>query len=241
MPKKITFDWSSLERKQLIKSLYAIHSKVTKKDISIHEFQKLISKHLKSIVPVIVKKRWDKDIERNAVWVGGTYYRDSDKNCHKCIEIEFFYKINSEKIILSPSGFKRICGVIADTLLHEIIHMRQYRRRNFKILPDYASTAEKTSERQQQEYLGNSDEIDAYGFNIACDLMERFKNDQKQVTNYLNKKRFGHGWNSWRTYLKTFDNNHNHIIIKRLKQKIVRYLPYAELGKPYKNKDWISH
>jgi hypothetical protein len=40
---------------------------------------------------------------------------------------------------------------MADTILHEIMHMRQYRRRKFKILPDYASTAEKTEQRAEQD------------------------------------------------------------------------------------------
>jgi hypothetical protein len=45
--------------------------------------------------------------------------------------------------------------------------MRQFRRRNFKQLPDYASNAEKSEIREEQEYLGCKDEIDAYSFNIA--------------------------------------------------------------------------
>jgi hypothetical protein len=135
-----------------------------------------------------------------------------------------------------------MCTTIADTLLHEIIHMRQFRRRNFKQLPDYASNAEKSELREEQEYLGCSDEIDAYGFNIACELMNKFGKNNVQVVNYLNenqksKKRRP---NSWRMYLKAFEHDHNHPIIQRVKKKVVRYLPAAEVGKPYRNKDWIN-
>ena len=135
-----------------------------------------------------------------------------------------------------------MCTTIADTLLHEIIHMRQFRRRNFKQLPDYASNAEKSELREEQEYLGCSDEIDAYGFNIACELMNKFGKNNIQVVNYLNenqksKKRRP---NSWRMYLKAFEHDHNHPIIQRVKKKVVRYLPAAEVGKPYRNKDWIN-
>jgi len=193
-------------------------------------------------LPVIIRKKWEKRSDINMVYVGGTYYRDLDKAHQKCIEIEIFYKFGETTLLLSKQGFRRICCLIADTILHEIIHMRQYRRRKFKILPDYASTAEKTSQRQEQEYLGHSDEIDAYSFNIACDLMSKFRNNQKQVINYLNKKRFQRrDWNNWKSYLLAFDKNHNHPIIKRLKQKIVKYLPNTILGKPYKSKDWINH
>ena len=135
-----------------------------------------------------------------------------------------------------------MCTTIADTLLHEIIHMRQFRRRNFKQLPDYASNAEKSDIRQEQEYLGCSDEIDAYGFNIACELMDKFGKNKNQIVNYLNENQKGkkRRHNSWRMYLKAFEHDHNHPILQRVKKKVVRYLPAAEVGKPYRNKDWIN-
>jgi hypothetical protein len=120
--------------------------------------------------------------------------------------------------------------------------MRQFRRRNFKQLPDYASNAEKSKIREEQEYLGCSDEIDAYGFNIACELMDKFGKNKKQVVNYLNENQKGkkRRHNSWRMYLKAFEHDHNHPILQRVKKKVVRYLPAAEAGKPYRNKDWIN-
>jgi hypothetical protein len=120
--------------------------------------------------------------------------------------------------------------------------MRQYRRREFKILPDYDSNAEMSEQRQEQSYLGCTDEIDAYSFNIACELMDSFKNDYDSVIEYVSKKhRKGRlKSHSLRTYLKAFEYNHNHPIIKRLKTRIIRYLPNAEFGKPYRTTDWIN-
>jgi hypothetical protein len=34
---------------------------------------------------------------------------------------------------------------------------------------------------------GYSDEIDAYGINIACELLHRFNNDTDKVIEYLNE------------------------------------------------------
>lgn len=154
----------------------------------------------------------------------------------------FQYRTDEKVINLTSKRFAGMCTTIADTLLHEIIHMRQFRRRNFKQLPDYASNAEKSELREEQEYLGCSDEIDAYGFNIACELMNKFGKNNIQVVNYLNEnqksKKRRH--NSWRMYLKAFEHDHNHPIIQRVKKKVVRYLPAAEVGKPYRNKDWIN-
>jgi DNA-binding NtrC family response regulator len=131
---------------------------------------------------------------------------------------------------------------MADTVLHEIMHMRQYRRRKFKDLPDYASTAARAEKRQEQEYLGNSDEIDAYSFNIACELLDKFHGNTKKAVNYLNEHQKGlrRRHNCWRMYLKAFDYEHNHPIIQRVKKKVIRYMPHALNGKPYRNKDWID-
>jgi hypothetical protein len=43
--------------------------------------------------------------------------------------------------------------------------------------------------------LGCSDEIDAYGFNIACELLYRFNNDADKVIEYLNDDEVVNGEN----------------------------------------------
>jgi len=238
--RKPTFNWSLLDRKDLIKFLYLIHPEVSEKRISVTVFQKILSKHLKSKLPITVSKKLDKFTETGSVYVGGTYFSDYDKNHRRCIEISFFYNLDQKYLKLSKRGFYGICILATDTILHEIMHMRQYRRRNFKFLPDYASTAEKSSQRQEQSYLGNSDEVDAYSFNIACDLMDKFKKDERKVANYLREGQILRRSSGWKMYLRAFDFNHNHPIIRRLKKKIIKYLPNAKLGKPYKSKDWIN-
>ena len=66
--------------------------------------------------------------------------------------------------------------------------------------------------------------------------------DNSKVVNYLNEdqKKTRRKHSSWRMYLKAFNHDHEHPIIKRVKQKVVRYLPNALYGKPYRNRDWIS-
>ena len=120
--------------------------------------------------------------------------------------------------------------------------MRQYRRRNFKSLPQYASTAARTKVREEQEYLGCTDEIDAYGFNIACELVTKFNGNQKSIIKFLNQDLKGlRRKGCWMMYLTAFKHDHNHEIIKRLKKKIIRYLPRAYSGKPFKSCDWICY
>jgi hypothetical protein len=96
--------------------------------------------------------------------------------------------------------------------------------------------------RQEQSYYGCTDEIDAYSFNIACELLDKFKGNSDLATAYIGKThRRGHlKSNSLRSYLKVFEYNHNHLIIKRLKKRVIRYMLHAAQGKPYRNKEWIN-
>lgn len=239
--KKSMFDWSILDRSSLINCLKELEPQIVKNELTTHEIYSLIQKQLKSFFPIRVRKYIDPKIEKGVVYIGGMYYSEWDKAKEKCIEVQFYFQSKDDTYIIDSRRFKRMCSHFADTVLHEIIHMRQFRRRKFKFLPDYASNAEKTEQRNEQSYLGCSDEIDAYSFNIACELTEKFKGDQKRILKYLsenqNKKR---KYNSWRMYQKAFNYDHSHPIIKRLKKKVIRYLPHALIGKPYKTKDWIN-
>jgi len=236
------FNWSILDRTGLIEFFWSLYPVVTGKEIKISKFHSTLTAHIKKYLPVKISKKRDQKVAFDWAYVGGTYYSDLDKNRQKCIELVFVYNSFQETLKMPASRYRRMCGVMADTILHEMIHMRQYRRRKFKILPDYASSAEKAEKREEQEYLGGSDEIDAYGFNIACELMDKFGGDSKQAIRYLNEDQKGlrRRHNSWRMYLKAFDHDHDHPIIKRTKKKVIKYLPQAVIGKPYRNKDWID-
>lgn len=236
------FDWSLLDRYAIANYVWTLYPELIGKAYTIDKFHTKITRHLKKQLPLRFRKNIGKNVEEGGVYVGGFYCSGYDQMRKKCIELVFEYSTKSQIVKISPRRFQRLCFTVADTILHEIMHMRQYRRRNFKILPEYNSTAEKTKLRTEQQYLGCSDEIDAYSFNIACELLEKFKGDQFKIINYLyedqSEKRRRH--NCWRMYLKAFEHNHNHPIILRVKKKVIKYLPAAALGKPYKNKDWIN-
>ena len=130
----------------------------------------------------------------------------------------------------------------ADVVLHEMVHMRQFRARNFKPLPGYQSTAELTKDRKKQEYYGDRDEMGAHAFNIACELIDRFGYDPSQIGKYLDSNHCRkHKTATWCDYLKAFDWNHNHPIIRRMKNLIMRQLENAYLGKPFKTSTHLTY
>ena len=238
----IEFDWSSLDREYLTQLFWETSDKIVGKELPISLIHSTISAHIKKHLPIKVAKHTNPDVEFGFVYIGGCYYSTQDYDNKKCIELILSYNTFEDKLTISRHRFKQMSVLFADTMLHEIIHMRQFRRREFKDLPDYASTAEKRETRDQQSYLGNSDEIDAYAFNASCELVSKFYGDHNKIVKYLNEtQRKTRGkLDTWKMYLKAFDYDHDHYIIQRLKKKIIRYLPYADLGKPYRNRDWIS-
>jgi hypothetical protein len=232
-----------LDRNGLISFFSQLETQFVDKPLAPHKIHQMVSDHVKKHLPIKVVKLFENDCDSGWIYIGGAYYSDQDQEYRKCIELKLVFNPNDEKITYVKKRFDRMCVLLADTILHEIIHMRQYRRRNFKELPDYASTAEKTKQREEQEYYGCSDEIDAHAFNAACELLQKFKNDQNAVEQYLQGTFWNHRTRSGilKSYFKAFNWNHDHKIIKRLKSRIVRYLPNAALGKPYRNSDWIDH
>jgi len=243
MNKPVNYDWFSLDRDTLFTMMFLAHDRVVNQKLTVDQLHRKLTNQIKKFIPVKCKKVLDKTVEKSWVYVGGAYYSDLDEDGERAIEVNFNYNPKDKDLIINSKRFGRMCMTFADTVLHEIIHMRQHRRRNFKIIPDYPSTASRTRQRESQQYLGNRDEIDAYAFNSACELHERFSGKKTKIINYLNTSHSGAGKRtcSFVMYLKAFGHNHRHPIIKKYKKKIVSYLPQAEVGKPYRNSEWINY
>lgn len=241
MARSSTFKWSGLDKSNIIDMLKPCRKLLVNQKLSVYQIQKIFSQHLKSNLPIKVISDRDYNTEKGLVYVGGFYETENDKYGRQSITVLFSYNPVDNYLTITGKRFTAMCNTIADVILHEIIHMRQARSRNFKYRPGYSSLAENNKQRKEQNYLGDPDEVDAYGFNIACTLYERLGN-YHAVADHLNldmsdrrRKK-----DCWHNYLTVFDHNHNHPIIKKLKKRIMYYVPYAELGKPYKTTNWLT-
>jgi hypothetical protein len=237
------FDWSSLDRYTVAMLIESASKSFVNETLTTVEFSKKIKKVFHFFdIPIRIVSTYSKKTTSNTAWVGGFYEAYKDKHGGSPIAIRLQYYSPNTTITIKNRNFKRLCMSIADTIMHEVIHMRQYRRRNFKYIPGYSSFAESKRKQLDQEYLGHMDEIDAYSFNIACQLYDRFGGDQKQIFYYLDSdlsdKRKKH--DTLKMYLNAFDHDHRHPVIIQLKKRIVRYLPAAVEGKPYKTSEWLK-
>lgn len=242
------FNWSVLDRSVLYNMLNQLRSKVVGKRMSIDKLHSTISSHIKRHIPVRVVKDRDPKTNSGYVYIGGFYYGEYDQKYHKGktaprpIEMLFSYHLFDEYIQLTRHKWERMCILFADTMLHEIIHMRQQRSRDFKLIPGYQSTASRAKDRRSQEYYGDRDEIGAYAFNIACELYDRFGTDFGAVRRYLDSDDYRrHKKTCFYLYMKSFKHNHEHTIIRRIKKKALHNMSYARLGKPFKTSDHLTY
>ena len=238
------FDWSTVDRDLLVSMIRMAEPTIVGMPLLPTEFSKKLKQIFKFFnLPINVRSTYNTITKSDMVWIGGMYESDRDQQSKKSITIITQYNQKDCKIKINKNMFRRICYTVADTILHEVIHTRQYRRRNHKIIPGYYSTASSGKKQIEQTYLGHPDEIDAYSFNIACQLNDRFENNDKLIVDYLNTdltdKRLRK--DTYKMYLQAFDHNHKHTVIRKLKKKIMYYLPNArEIGKPYKTNDWLK-
>ncbi len=237
------FNWSLLSKDILFTMLNGLQSKIVGKRLSVEVLHDLMSKHIKYHLPIKVRLDRSPKSDKGYVYVGGAYYSDYDKNFYtRHIEIIFSYNTDQKYFTLSRHRWLRICSLFADTVLHEIIHCRQYRSRNFKTIPGYESTAYYARDRKEQEYYGDTDEMGAFSFNIACDLYERFGEDFDAAAKYLDSNQYRrHKRTSFYKYMAAFGHDHNHPIIKRIKKKSISQLPNAHIGKPFRTSNYLTY
>ena len=236
-----SYDWSMWDKQSIIDMVGLARERLVDQKMDTDRFHTILTNHIKKWMPIRSRKSKEHQVDFGFIWIGGMYHTEYDKNRQKSIELCLAYNPNDDQINYSVRRFNRLANRIADVILHEVIHMRQARKRKFKELPGYSSTAESTKQRQQQEYLGDNDEIDAYAFNMACELNEKFGGDMKRIVNYLNEEQKGkrRQYDTWRSYLKTFEWDQNHRIIKRIKKRSIYYLSRTQVSKPFHCKDWI--
>lgn len=244
MTKADTFDWSVLDRNLIAEMVNFTSYNIVGKPLSPTSFSNKLREILRFFkIPVKVRSCYNTKTGKKSVWVGGLYDSVLDQEGKTSITLCIQYHSPDVTIKANKNLFRRVCIAIADTVMHEVIHMRQYRRRGYKDIPGYESSANLARKRNEQIYLGHSDEIDAYSFNIACQLLDRFGRDKTSIVNYLNTDLYDKRLkkDGFRMYLDAFDHNHSHRVIRKLKKKVMNYVPNAEeLAKPYKTSDWLK-
>lgn len=229
------YNWSHLTRKGLYDTLYKLKSEIVGKTLTPKEFKARIVSGLCSLP---IKVRVIKHIisEPKIVYIGGCYYASEDSLGKTSIEVHFHYYPQDSFIAISHKRWRRVCTLFADTVLHELIHMKQARARKFKDCLPFVSDCIIKSQRAQQEYYGSKDEMEAFAFNIACELYDAYNGNISKIHTAIEKNKIHEVKNTtFLNYLIAFDFEYQHPVIKKMKRLILKSIDCAAQGKPFKS------
>jgi hypothetical protein len=167
-----------------------------------------------------------KEVDPGDMNVNAYYDPDEDMFGRTCIELILVYSPLDNILIVDEEGWVNIVRRLADAIAHEQRHLYQYRQRDWEI-PYYDNYDEELDEdiNTARDYLGNKDEIDAFSFNIANELLDSF--DYKEVFERLSNPKkidMSKSVNLW-AYMCVFGMNFSDPVLKRLMKKIYRVLP----------------
>jgi hypothetical protein len=144
------------------------------------------------------------------VLISGVYDCEEDAQGFACIEVCLNYNPEQKQLDTALIDWKQLSFDIAECIGHELVHRQQRRRR----ARTYISSLEPGPLKDEQEYLGSSDEIEAYGFSIAADLAVNHNS-----LNDINKT------DMWKVYVNTFETDQS--VLLELEQHVRKY--YSKL------------
>lgn len=150
------------------------------------------------------KTHRDYAVDPDMIVVAGTYdcYNDAQGLPHT--EITLCYHPEQDIYFLNLLDWDRISFDIAECIGHELIHRQQYKQKK--------KTKAFKSDNNDQAYLGDEAEIDAYGFSIAIESIT-YNKPITECSMYI-------------AYLNVFDINHS--VVVKLQKAISKYLKELE-------------
>lgn len=157
-------------------------------------------------------------VDLDTVSIGGAYDADLDQDGDPCVEVFVIYNPDQQHINTSVLNWHRVCFDLAECVGHEFVHRTQNKRK--KKIRKYVSRDTDAEKRSDQQYMGGSDEIEAYGFSIAAELAEMhrcFELDEDTLNQVL----------MYRVYSSTFDTDQS--VMLKLHKQISKYLRRLEI------------
>ena len=77
------FNWSLLDRDMLYSMLHNLKPEIVDKRLTIGQFTSLVSKHIKTLLPVKVTTSRFAPVRKGEIWIGGAYHSYLDNAGNK--------------------------------------------------------------------------------------------------------------------------------------------------------------
>jgi len=163
--------------------------------------------------------RRNDQVDPGQVLVHGIYDPHDDQMGDPCIEISLLYNSTQQHLVLDQAQWQRLCFETAECIGHELVHRAQYRKRRFRASREYRSRDLDRAKKQEQQYLGSADEIEAYAFSIAAELAAmhgKFHIECHELEHVI----------MYKAYSSIFDTDQS--VVLKLRQQISKYLRRLE-------------
>lgn len=155
--------------------------------------------------------------ELNTILVSGLYDPEEDQENFPSIEITLHFNPAQPAVKLIELNYTKAFLEICEIIRHEVCHQAQYRSRKWRVPVPFNSSHEDPDIRDEQEYLGTADEIEAYSISIASEIL--IKNQfvvPKAVIKEINTT------SMFKLYEEAFGKKHQ--IVAQVKECTLRYL-----------------
>lgn len=180
------------------------------RSVTPENFVRRLSKYLNRTHRLRMRLIYNNELlDRGDFTIGGLYEPNYDEEHRKPLVLFFYINHPSNRLWKISKNTVDALGLeLVETITHEYRHLHQFRSRGFMVASSYHSRAEDLQLREEQEYLGSTDEIDAYAMNIA-------------VRKFLG---YDDGYDMEK-YLRVFGD---HLVTRRLRKKIYVNLNYLK-------------
>ena len=146
----------------------------------------------------------------------GYYDSDADQFKTKYSIKIFLTEYTKHKKYVSQKRIKEIVHTLSDCIIHELLHKRQSRKRN------YLDNCVKTVQNfENVVYLADSDEIQSYSHNIASELIDSYSLDEiKLFLSNLKKQGISQHLDLYNKHFMGTDDAH---FLKKLYKNVYKY------------------
>ena len=215
----------------IVKAMEPARSKIVGKPITPANVAKTVEKALGKKFNLVVTLEFVTALKTGDMSANAYYDQDEELEGNPSIEVELLFSSKDKKgMDIDDVGFDELSSHMAKVIVHEMLHKTQAKVRGYvKPRPFKVSGIDDPKIAKSQEYLGNSDEIDAYGHNIAVELLKIYCSRKDSLTALRNFVRippdkspdlFG--------YLVVFGMDKNHPVLKKLVKKVILFLKELE-------------
>jgi hypothetical protein len=207
----------------ILERVYNVCKQVREQSPEQTTFKKLIARTRNTFklhdFDIAIKTKKDRDLDVDKWYVMAYYDSENDFNLDTAIEINVYHNLNGDE----KFGVHQITAFLTeifDATVHEFRHQYQSMRRDHGEYVEPINTP-------YEKYLANSDELDAYAFSIAIELLRTMDADRakKRLSriSVLSKMRTGSQFSSpqLRAYMSHFGLND---LTKKLSKKIYHHL-----------------